>query len=74
MPPFAAIKRRELIAYLRQLGFDGPFSGGKHEYMVRDEFRLTIPNPHKGQEISVPFLKKLLKEASISFEDWEALD
>jgi hypothetical protein len=35
MPPWRAIRRRELIATLRRLGFDGPYSGGKHEFMAR---------------------------------------
>jgi hypothetical protein len=27
--------RRALIARLRELGFDGPYTGGKHEFMVK---------------------------------------
>ena len=34
MPAWGAVKRRDLIAGLRALGFKGPFSGGKHEFMV----------------------------------------
>ncbi len=45
MPPFGPIRRRELIAALRRLGFEGPFSGGKHQFMVRGDLVLTIPNP-----------------------------
>ena len=33
MPAFGPIKRRDLIGYLRQLGFDGPYSGKKHQFM-----------------------------------------
>jgi hypothetical protein len=36
MPHFGPIKRRELIACLRRLGFSGPYTGGKHEFMQRD--------------------------------------
>jgi hypothetical protein len=32
MPPWGRVKRRELTAGLRALGFSGPFSGGKHEF------------------------------------------
>jgi len=35
MPPWGPTKRRVLISGLRSLGFEGPFSGGKHEFMVR---------------------------------------
>jgi len=33
MPTLRPIKRRDLIRYLRELGFEGPYAGGKHEYM-----------------------------------------
>ncbi len=42
------VSREELIRRLHRLGFDGPFSGGKHSIMIRDNFRLPIPDPHKG--------------------------
>lgn len=48
MPPFGPIRRRDLLACLRKLGFRGPFSGGKHEFMVERDLALTVPNPHRG--------------------------
>ncbi len=48
MPEFGPIGRRDLIRYLRKLGFEGPYSGGKHQYMVREKTRLVLPNPHRG--------------------------
>ena len=33
MPALAPIKRNDLIYYLRRLGFDGPYSGGNHQFM-----------------------------------------
>ena len=36
MPKLAPIKRKDLIYYLRQLGFDGPYPGGNHQYMKKD--------------------------------------
>jgi predicted RNA binding protein YcfA (HicA-like mRNA interferase family) len=50
MPHFGSIKRRDLIACLRRLGFTGPYAGGKHEFMQKGDLSLTIPNPH-GREI-----------------------
>ena len=44
MPHFGPIKRRELIACLRRLGFSGPYAGGRHEFMQRSGLSLTIPN------------------------------
>ena len=46
MPSFGPIKRKDLIRYLKELGFEGPYSGGKHQYMVREQIRLALPNPH----------------------------
>ena len=49
MPQFGPIKRRELIACLRRLGFSGPYAGGKHEFMQRGDVSLSIPNPHGSE-------------------------
>lgn len=72
MPPFGPIKCRDLIACLRQLGFDGPFSGKKHQFMSRGALRVRIPNPHQG-DISKGLLATVLAEAGISREEWEQL-
>jgi predicted RNA binding protein YcfA (HicA-like mRNA interferase family) len=70
MPPFTSIKRRELIKALRRAGFEGPFAGGKHEFMVKGHLRLVMPNPHAG-EISKELLIRILRQAKISREEWE---
>jgi len=41
------VSRRKLIERLTQLGFDGPYTGGRHMFMLRGEHRLIIPNPHE---------------------------
>jgi predicted RNA binding protein YcfA (HicA-like mRNA interferase family) len=72
MPPLGSIKRKNLIKALQKAGFEGPYSGGKHQYMVRGVVRLTIPNPHHG-DISGALLARILKQAGISREEWEQL-
>ncbi len=72
MPHFGPIKRRELIACLRRLGFSGPFSGGRHEFMQRGDLSLTVPNPH-GRDIGPNLLAKVLRQAGIARGDWERL-
>lgn len=72
MPPFRPISRRDLIAALRAAGFTGPYSGGKHQFMVRDSLRVRIPNPHQG-DISQNLLGRILKQAEISQDEWEQL-
>lgn len=72
MPIFGPISRRELIAALKEAGFSGPYSGGKHQFMVRDSLRVRIPNPHRG-DISRNLLRRILMQAGISQDEWENL-
>ena len=59
----------ELVRRLKIFGFDGPFKGGKHPYIVRGDLVLTIPNPHRSV-ISVDLLFKIIRQAGVSREDW----
>ncbi len=72
MPAIKPIKQKELIRFLRKLDFTGPYSGGKHQFMVKGDLRLRIPNPHK-KDIGKDLLKLILREAEISKETWEKL-
>ena len=72
MPPWRPQKRRELIAVLRRVGFRGPYSGGRHEFMQKENLVLTIPNPHRG-DISVGLLAIILRQAGISRRESEKL-
>ncbi len=72
MPAFGSIKRKDFIRALKEAGFEGPYSGGKHEFMVKGNLRLTLPNPHQG-EIGRDLLSRILKQAGISREEWEKL-
>lgn len=72
MPTSGPIKRRDLIRALKKFGFDGPFPGGNHQYMIKEQLKVTIPNPHKG-DISKGLLVRILREAGISREEWELI-
>ncbi len=72
MPSLGPIKRRDLIHNLRKLGFDGPYTGGRHEYMIKETLKLFIPNPYKG-DISSSLLAKVLRQAEIDREEWAKL-
>ena len=67
------ISRREFIRRLRSFGFKGPFSGGKHQFMVKNKLKLRIPNPHGSGDISYPLLREILKQAEISIEYWNKI-
>ena len=72
MPAIRPIKQIELIRFLKKLDFIGPYSGGKHQFMVKGDLLIRIPNPHK-KDIGKNLLKMILKEAKISKDTWEKL-
>jgi predicted RNA binding protein YcfA (HicA-like mRNA interferase family) len=72
VPRLGPIKRAELIRYLQNLGFEGPYSGGKHQFMLKGSLRLRLPNPHKG-DVGKELLSRILKQAGIDKDSWEKL-
>lgn len=70
MPAWGPVARRDLIRSLRALGFEGPFSGGKHQFMARSDVVVAIPNPH-GKDIGVGLLSRVLRQAGITRREWE---
>lgn len=66
------ISRAELIKKLRCLGFTGPFSGGKHQFMQRGKYKMFIPNPH-GKDIGIIILARIIKELGVSVEKFNSL-
>jgi predicted RNA binding protein YcfA (HicA-like mRNA interferase family) len=69
MPKLTPISQKELIKRLRQLGFEGPYAGGKHPQMRRGDLTLIIPNSHDS-DISVGLLARILRQAGISRDEW----
>jgi predicted RNA binding protein YcfA (HicA-like mRNA interferase family) len=65
MPPFGPIKRKDLIRHLKQFGFEGPYSGGKHQFMVRVDIVIRVPNPHQA-DIGMELLSRILRQAGIN--------
>lgn len=66
----SSISRRELIRKFRALGYSGPFSGGKHQFMIKGRQKVRVPNPHGKGEIGVSLLKEILQQAVIKEEEW----
>jgi predicted RNA binding protein YcfA (HicA-like mRNA interferase family) len=54
------------------MGFQGPYSGGKHQFMLKGNVTLTIPNPHR-RDIGPALLSRILRQAGISRKEWERL-
>ncbi|MBI3250191.1 MAG: type II toxin-antitoxin system HicA family toxin [Deltaproteobacteria bacterium] len=70
MGKLSPVSRSELVRRLTALGFRGPYAGGRHEFLLRENLRLILPNPHRG-DVSVDLLVRLLKQANVSREEWE---
>ena len=76
MSKWTPCKRRDFIYRLRQLGFDGPFSGTRHQFMVYETHRLAIPS---ATEYSIPQLRMIVREIEeiigreITAEEWQRL-
>ena len=69
MPKLPPVSRRKFIQRLQQLGFEGPYAGGKHPQMKRGPLTLIIPNEHQA-DIGPGCLQLLLKQAGISRDEW----
>ena len=59
MSRWTPCKRGDFIRRLRKLGFDGPYSGTRHQFMLYSQKRLAIPS---YAEYSVPQLRMLIRE------------
>jgi hypothetical protein len=70
MPALNPVSRRELVGKLKHLGFEGPFAGGKHQWMRRGTFRLTIPNSSWWCHRS--WLRPAIATPGISVNEWIA--
>jgi predicted RNA binding protein YcfA (HicA-like mRNA interferase family) len=66
----AALSRKDLIRKFRALGYSGPFSGGKHQFMIKGSQKIRIPNPHIS-DISASLIKEILRQAGISSQEWD---
>ena len=73
MAKLSPVSWSNLVKKLKKFGFEGPYRGGKHPYMVKRDLVLTIPNPHR-REISVDLLIRILKQANIDKDDWLEVD
>jgi hypothetical protein len=76
MSPWQPCKRRVFIKRLRKLGFQGPFSGTRHQFMVLGNYRLSIPS---NAEFSVPQLRLMIREIesildrALDSNEWDRL-
>jgi len=65
-----SVSWRKMIQKFRRLGFDGPYSGGRHLFMIKDKLKIRIPNLHR-KDISRYLIAEILRQAGISPEEWD---
>jgi len=77
MSQWQPCKRRDFIKRLLRLGFRGPYSGTRHQFMVFENHRLSIPS---NQEYSTPQLRMMIREVqliidrTVGADEWNRLD
>jgi hypothetical protein len=76
MSQWQPCKRRLFVKRLRKLGFDGLYSGTRHQFMIFENHRLSVPS---YSEYSVPQLKMMISEVEsiidrpLSADEWNDL-
>lgn len=76
MSRWTPCKRRIFVKRLRRLGFEGPFAGSRHLFLVYRQHRLAIPS---NNEYSVPQLRMMLREVEgilgrpLGADEWNGL-
>ena len=71
MPRFGPIRRKDLVACLRKLGFTGPFPGKRHAFMRKGDLTVRIPNTDVDDR---DLLAEILKQAGIDRNTWYKLE
>jgi len=67
----SSISRKELLRKFKALGYSGPFSGGRHQFMIKGKKKIRIPSPHGSGDIDISLVKEILRQAGISSEEWD---
>ena len=72
MAKLPAISRNDLINKLKNFGFEGPFIAKRHQYMIKKNQKIFIPNPH-GKDIGVPLLRRMINQLGITVDQFKSL-
>jgi len=76
MSQWKPCKRRDFIRRLKKLGFEGPYSGTRHQFMVYEQHRMAIPS---NTEYSVPQVRFMIREIEeiigrvVTADEWREL-
>jgi len=70
---FPALKAREIIRALKQLGFFEARQKGAHTCFKHPDGRFTLVPRHSGEDIGRGLLRQILREINISPEEFSRL-
>ena len=76
MSQWKPCKRRDFIRRLKKLGFEGPYSGTRHQFIVYEQHRMAIPS---NTEYSVPQVRFMIREIEeiigrvVTADEWREL-
>jgi predicted RNA binding protein YcfA (HicA-like mRNA interferase family) len=65
-------KRTVIVSKFKSLGWTGPFGGGDHPVMKKGTRKQKVPNPHGSGDVDVSLLRRILRQANISDDDWNS--
>lgn len=74
MPKLPRRRGREVIAALRQAGFEVVRVKGSHHFLKRPDGRCTVVPVHAGEIIGPGLMKTILNDAEITVEQFLELE
>lgn len=70
MPKLSPVKPREIITYLKKLGFVEDRQKGSHKFFSHLDGRTTVVPYHARRDIRPGLLRKILRDIEISPEEY----
>lgn len=67
------LPHREVVRRFRKLGFEGPYGGGRHLFMIKGPQKIRIPNPHQSKDVHMSLIREILRQAGIDPKVWGSL-
>ena len=70
MPPLPILKARDIIAALHKIGFETIRQKGSHVRLKHPDGRVVTVPVHPGQDIGRGLLRKILRDAELSRDEF----
>ncbi|MBK6324471.1 MAG: type II toxin-antitoxin system HicA family toxin [Chloroflexi bacterium] len=73
MPPLPLLTARQVVAALHQAGFESVRQKGSHIRLRHPDGRVVTVPDHPGQDMGRGLLRKILRDADLSRDEFVAL-